>query len=269
MESIFIAGERRCLGLTELSQVTSLPMYVSAGPMFTKEQINEAITDSFWVKAAAVFGDTWIKDQDGIGACAGYAAASALERAHARRGLPFIELSGDGIYAAVNRGVDQGSGLENNMVWLRDNGIPPAALVPRHEYRKSRIQAVAYEVAKRYRGFETYALKSELEMASAIVGGFSVVIACHAGNGGRSPDGLIDWSNGVGNHSVVMDDMRLRNNTWEFQIANSWGLKWGDRGRGWLRWANHLSNPVKNHMFYAVRSTIDDPEGDNPPAPKE
>jgi len=155
------------------------------------------------------------------------------------------------------------------MVWLRDNGIPPAELVPRHEYRKSKISAKAYEEGKRFKGFETFAVRSELEAASAIVAGFSLVIACHAGNGGRSPDGLIDWSNGVGNHCVVCDDLRYRSNTLEFQAANSWGLKWAERGRGWLRWANHLSNPVKNHMFYAIRSTIDDPSGDNPPQPKE
>lgn len=270
MQSVIIHGEERKLGLTEFSQTTSMPMYASAGgPTFTIEEINQAITDTQWVKAAEVFGDAWMKDQNGIGACAGYAAASALERARARRGLDYVELSGDGIYAAVNRGVDRGSGLENNMVWLRDNGIPPAAEVPRHEFRKSRIAASAYESGKRFRGFECFALRSEIEMACALVAGFSVVIACHAGNGGRSPDGLIDWTNGVGNHSVVCDDIRLRNRVWEFQIANSWGLRWGERGRGWLRWARHLSNPIRYHMFYAIRSTLDDPKGDNPPILKE
>ena len=269
LHSTFITGDFRVFGLTEYSKTSSLPMYASAGPMFSKAEIEESITDSFWVRAAQVFGDEWIKDQDGIGACAGYAAASALERARARRGLEYVELSGDAIYAAVNGGRDQGSGLENNMRWLRDNGIPPAAGIPRHEYRKNRIPAESYVQGKRFRGFECYALNSEIELASAIVGGYSAVIAVHAGNGGRSPDGLIDWSNGPGNHSVVCDDMRLRNNVWEFQIANSWGLRWGEAGRGWLRWANHMSNPVKSHLFYAIRSTIDDPNGDNPPDPIE
>lgn len=269
IESIFVSGETRKLGLTEFSPVSSLPMYAASGPMFSREEVIAAVTDQFWVKAQDVFGDVWIKDQDGVGACAGYAAASALERARARRGLVFVELSGDGIYAAVNGGRDQGSGLENNMKWLRDNGIPPAELVPRHEYRKSRISAKAYEEGKRFKGFECFALRSEVELASAIVSGYSCVIACHAGNGGRSPDGLIDWTNGVGNHCVVCDDLRVRNNVLEFQVANSWGLRWGERGRGWLRWANHLSNPVRNHQFYAIRSTTDDPQGDNPPEPKE
>ncbi len=266
MESVIIHGEERKLGLTEFSKTTELPMYAAAGgPMFTADEINQAITDPQWIKAADVFGDAWIKDQDGRGACAGYAAAAALERARARRGLPYVELSGDGIYAAVNGGSDRGSGLENNMVWLRDNGIPPAVEVPRWEYRKNRIPAKAYEEGKRFKGFECFAIRTELELASANVAGFACVIACHAGNGGLSPDDLIQWSNGVGNHSVVQDDIRLRNKVWEFQIANSWKLSWGDRGRGWLQCSRHLSNPVRNHMFYAIRSTTDDPKGDNPP----
>jgi hypothetical protein len=208
---------------------------------------------------------------DGIAVhnCAGYAAASALERARARRGLDYVELSGDGIYAAVNGGRDQGSGLENNMRWLWDNGIPPASEVPKWEYRKNKIPSKAYEDGKRFKGFECFALKSELELASALVAGFSCVIAVHAGNGGLSADSLIQWSNGVGNHSVCCDDLRYRNKVLQFQIPNSWGLKWGERGRGWLEWKKHLSNPVRNHMFYAIRSTIDDPNGDNPPEPKE
>jgi hypothetical protein len=98
IHSVFQGGEYRKLGLTEYSLTTSMPAYATAGgPMFTLEEINEAITDAFWVKAAEVFGDMWIKDQNGRGACAGCAAASALERARARRGLKYVELSGDAI----------------------------------------------------------------------------------------------------------------------------------------------------------------------------
>jgi hypothetical protein len=269
MQSIIVNGYERKLGLTKPSKTSVMAAYEKAGPMYSREAIIEAVTDSQWVKAASVFGDAWVKDQDGIGACAGYAAASALERARARRGLEYVELSGDAIYASCNGGRDQGAALEACMVWLRDNGIPPASEVPRHEYRKNRIPAAAFAEGLRFRGFECFALKAEIEMASAIAAGYSVVIAVHAGNGGLSADSLIQWSNGVGNHSVCCDDIRYRNNKFEFQIPNSWGLKWGDRGRGWLRWADHLSNPVKNHMFYAIRSTTDDPKGDNPPAPQE
>lgn len=269
ISSILVAGEYRKLGLTETSTTSVMAAYESAGPMFTIAEIVEACTDAFWVKAQDVFGDVWIKDQDGRGACAGYAAASALERARARRGLEYVELSGDGIYAAVNGGRDQGSGLENNMVWLRDNGIPPASEVPKWEYRKNKIPAKAYEEGKRFKGFECFALRSELELASALVAGFSCVVAAHAGNGGLSADSLIQWTNGPGNHSICCDDIRYRNKVLQFQIANSWTTQWGERGRGWLEWNKHLSNPVRNHMFYAVRSTIDDPKGDNPPEPKE
>lgn len=262
---IHVDGQARKLGLTKASMSSVLPRYQASGPMWTLQEIIETITDRFWIPAVELFGDPWIKDQDGIGACAGYAAASCLERARFKRGQQFVELSGDGAYAAVNDGYDRGSGLEENMVNIRDNGIPPASEVPRWEYRKSKIPAKAYQEAKRFRGFEMFAIKTELELASALAAGFPCVVAVHAGNGGRSPDGLIDWSNGVGNHSVVVDDLRYRDGKLEFQTANSWGLRWGERGRGWLRWDRHFSNPIRYHMFYAARSTHDDPSGDNPP----
>lgn len=264
---IIVDGVIRKLGITIESPTTSMPMFEASGPMWTREQILERITDTSWTAAAALFADDWIKDQDGRGACAGYAAALALEEARHRRGLERVVLSGDAAYAACNGGRDAGSGLENQMVNIRDNGIPPANLVPRWEYRKNRIPAAAWREADRFKGFELYGIKSELALASCIAAGFTAVIAVHAGNGGRSPDGLIQWSNGKGNHSVACDDCRLRNGKLEFQIPNSWGLKWGERGRGWLRWDLHLSNPNRYHYFYALRSTEDDPQADNPPAP--
>lgn len=257
-------GYRRTGLLIPEHNTTAMPMYAASGPNWTKEQILESLKDR--QPRREIFGDGWIKDQNGRGACAGYAAASCVERARALRGLNYVELSGDGIYAAVNGGRDQGSTLERNMKWLRDNGVPPASEVPRHEYRKDRIPARAYVEGKRFRGFDCYAIRTEIELASALAAGFICVVAVHAGNGGRAPDGLIDWTNGPGNHSVVVDDLRFRDGRFEFETANSWGLRWGNRGRGWLSWAHHFSNPIKNHMFYAVRSSSDDPDGDNPPS---
>lgn len=262
-----VVGKRR-MGLLQYDGPTQYPMYAASGPMWSKEQIIDTITSGDWVPAEQVYGPEWIKDQNGRGACAGYAGASAVERARHKRGLEYVELSGDGLYAAVNGGRDAGSALEANMRWMTQNGVPPASEVPRHEYRKNRIPAKAYEIGKRFKAFEPYALNSELELASALAAGFVTVVAVHAGDGGRSPDGLIDWSNGSGNHSVVVDDIRFRSNRFEFQTANSWGRRWGADGRGWLSWAHHLSNPNRYHMFYALRSAIDDSESDNPPIPK-
>lgn len=200
--------------------------------------------------------------------CAGYAAASALERARHRAGHDYVELSGDGIYAAVNGGQDRGSMLDDNMQWLSRNGIPPASMVKRHEYRKSRISRDAYVEGERFRGFEAYFLETEIELASALANDFFVAIAVHAGNGGRGPDGMIDWQNGPGNHCVVCDDLQHENGRFEFEFANSWGLRWGNRGRAYVTWRGHLSNPIRYHKFYAIRSATADPEGDNPPTPK-
>lgn len=266
-EKVNVEGQTFSTGLLVPTQnVSALPRYSAAGPVWTKDQILEAIKDR--QPRREIFGDSWIKNQNGVGACAGYAAASALERARHRAGHDYVELSGDAIYAAVNGGYDRGSMLDDNMQWLSRHGIPPAEMVKRHEYRKSKISRSAYAAGERFRGFEAYFLETEIELASALANDFFVAIAVHAGNGGRGPDGMIDWKNGPGNHCVVTDDLRYRNNQFEFEFPNSWGLRWGDRGRAHVTWRGHLSNPIRYHKFYAIRSATADPEGDNPPPPK-
>jgi len=236
--------------------------------MWTKQQCIEEANRPSRIKAVEVFTANWMKNQNGRGACAGYAGASAVERARKRRGLKHVVLSGDGLYAAVNGGRDQGAMLEDCMRWILKYGVPPAALVPVHEYRKNRISAEAYKQGERFKGLEGFTISTELGLTSALAAGFDTVIAAHAGNGGLSSDDLIQWTNGPGNHSIVCDDFRWTGNQFEFEIANSWGLNWGRQGRGWLTWNRHLSNPVTNHMFYAFRSVTDDPEDDNAPTPR-
>lgn len=266
-EKFDIGGSRFSTGLlVPQTNVSHLPRYAAAGPVWTKDQILESLRDR--QPRREIFGDDWIKNQNGVGACAGYAAASALERARHRAGHDYVELSGDGIYAAVNGGSDRGSMLDDNMMWLSRHGIPPASMVRRHEYRKNRISQDAYREGERFKGFEAYFLETEIELASALVNDFFCAVAVHAGNGGRAPDGMIDWQNGVGNHCVVADDLRYRNGRFEFEIANSWALRWGERGRGFLTWRGHLSRPIQYHKFYAIRSATADPEGDNPPVPQ-
>ncbi|GIW60321.1 MAG: hypothetical protein KatS3mg087_1387 [Patescibacteria group bacterium] len=232
-------------------------------PVLTKEEAIELLKDR--QPRQEIFDSSWIKNQNGIGACAGYAAASAVERARWFSGQEYIELSGDGIYAAVNGGRDSGSTLEANMRWLTDNGVPPANLVPRHEYRKNRIPREAYEEAKKFRGFETYFIDSEMEIVTALLNDFPVVVAVHAGNGGLSPDGISDWRNGPGNHSVVVDDVRFYREEFQFQTANSWGTKWGVDGRAWLTWNKHLSTPIKYHRFYVIRAATRNHDEPQPP----
>ena len=47
--------------------------------------------------------------------------------------------------------------------------------------------------------------------------------------------------------------------------ANSWDLVYGDQGRMGLSWARHFHKTTQYHVFYAVKSSMDDPQGDNPP----
>jgi hypothetical protein len=241
-------------------RVTTCSQYVDAGPMWTRERIEEVLSHPLRATRSQLFGDPWIRNQGNVGSCNGFAAASALERTRWLRGLPTVKLSGVGLYAAINGGQDRGSMLDDGMQWMQRQGVPPDSLVPEFEWRKSKILSEAWEEAKRFKGFECYGISSAEELASALAAGFVCVIAVHAGNGGLSPDNVVDWGNGPGNHAVCCDDLRIRGGRYEFQIANSWGLNWGERGRAWLQWDRHLSQPIRSHFFYAVRAATDDPQ---------
>lgn len=259
-------GRRRMGLLRPIRNVSSLTRYALAGPMWGEAEALRTIEDR--QPRREIFGDDWIKDQNGIGACAGYAGASLVERTRHRAGHTHVPLSGDGVYAACNGGRDGGAQLETVMRWLGSNGPPPESLVDRHQWRKSRIPKAAFDAGARFKGLEGYFLETEMELASALANDFFVALAVHAGNGGRSPDGMIAWQHGPGNHSVVSDDLRHRGGQFEFEIANSWGLRWGERGRGFVSWRGHLTGPLRYHKFYAFRAAAADPEGDNPPKPK-
>ena len=93
------------------------------------------------------------------------------------------------------------------------------------------------------------------------------MIAVHVAGSFSSVDsnGRVPATDGVGNHSVSVDDLREFNGELEFDMVNSWGRRFGQEGRGWVSWKRHLRTTSRNHAFYLIRSTIDDPQADNPP----
>ena len=60
-------GMRRMGLLRPATLVSALPRYAMAGPIWSKEQIVEAISNR--TPRREIFGDGWIKDQNGRGAC--------------------------------------------------------------------------------------------------------------------------------------------------------------------------------------------------------
>jgi hypothetical protein len=205
--------------------------------------------------------DKYVNNQGALGSCNGHAGAGALTKARVLRGLPFVKLSGTGLYAQINDGKDQGSMLDDGMHAMSENGVPPWDLVPNDEYRWSRISQEAKEACKDYKAFECYRVDNEMELATALALNYVCVIAVHANNAFMRLDsaGIVSSTDGPGNHAVQAIDVRIYQNELQFDMENSWGLSYGTQGRGWVSWRRHLRTTSQYHAFYAIRSTTDGP----------
>ena len=250
-----------------------LPMmtqYEDVEGTLSDEELREMVTRSDRQIARERWDDKWIKDQDGRGACQGYGSASCVERVRDLGGQEFVELSGDAAYALVNGGRDRGSALSSGVKAAAEVGYPPASLVPRWEYRKSRIPQKAWSEASRFRGFEPMRVSTERGLYSALARGFVGVIAVHVSGRFSQLDrnGISLGRNGTGNHAVCADDIVWDAGIGEYKIdsPNSWKVRWGDNGRCYYTFDRQLRRTIQTHSFYVFRSATEDPEGDNPPA---
>ncbi len=239
--------------------------FVSSEGVLSKDEIAKILNASGRTPARERFPSSWIKNQGRRGSCNAYAAAAALERARELRRLPRVELGPEFLYAQINGGRDRGSGLANGMKALRDIGCPPKEFVKYESYLKKHQSPEAVANAGRFKTLEPYAINSEEELATALALGFPCVVAVHVTNNWMKldGDGVVYPTNGVGNHAICVDDVRINSKgEYEFDHAGSWATRYGDNGRGWTTWKRHYKTPSRYHQFYAIRSTTDDPDGD-------
>lgn len=206
----------------------------------------------------------WIRSQGSRGSCNGYACAWALARARKLRGLPTVWLSGEFVYAGINGGQDRGSMLDDGKDFLGRVGCASEDMVEHLEYRWNRISSEAKAAAARFKGFELAAVRDEDELAAGIALGYVAVVAVHFGNRMQQLDrnGVAGWHRGPGNHSVGVDDLRIRGGRYEFDYFNSHGLRYGDQGKAWLQWERHFAGTIRYHEFFLVRAALDDPHDD-------
>lgn len=241
----------------------SLTTVADSMGVLSKDQVAKQIATR---KAARKrYGPNWIKNQGRRGSCNAYAAAAATERARDARRLPRVELGPEFLYAQINGGRDSGSHLDRGMKAMETIGCPPKEFVKYESYLKSQQSPEAVANAGRFRILEPYAINSEEELATALALGFPCVVACHVTNNWMKLDrnGVVLATDGPGNHAICVDDVRINSlGEYEFDHAGSWGTRYGQDGRGWTTWRRHYRTPSRYHQFYAIRSTIDDPQGD-------
>ena len=273
-ETIGPEGNRIKLGLLP-PDATSPPQVFSrvesAMPLLDSDAIKGIVTSAYRIPSREIWGPAYIKDQDGRGACQGYASASCIEKIRDLGGQDFVPLSGDFAYSLVNGGRDQGSQLINGFRAALEVGYCPEDTpgLVRWEYRKSRMPQSAFEAAKRFRGFEGFICETEQEFASALAYGWIGVVAVHvSGNYNRLDRyGVSRGGNGVGNHAVCVDDI-----VWDAELGqfkydspNSWKTSWGDNGRCYYLFDQHFKRTIQTHKFYVFPSASVDPQGNNPP----
>lgn len=192
------------------------------------------IPSADWDEAAKELGDsvrqhiTFLLDQDGAGSCATESTTESDMTIRAVAGLPFVLLNPWFIYHTTSGGRDTGSSIDENLAFVRENGIAPESVWPRSKGWKAKPSAEAVEAAKQYRIDEFYDIANVNEMVSALLTGFVVVY-------------------GADGHSVLkiqhLDAKRGLD-------LNSWGEGWGDKGFG--VWATY--NAVNwSYGAFAVR----------------
>lgn len=230
--------------------------FKDAFEVWDESRIRKVLDDPKRKRARDLFPPDQIKDQDGRGACVGYADAAAEEECQQREGKPYVPLSGDGVYAAINGGIDQGSFLHDAMKFMQEVGVPFESDVPQWEYRKNRIPKEAYEKAKENQARECFVVTTEPELLTCQCLNIPVVVAVQASGGFSDLDqyGVSRGGNGPGNHCTLVDDAEYNKELglWLFDMRNSWRTSFGEEGRCKLIWKRHFTTSVKYAKFFAV-----------------
>lgn len=264
--------ERRLGCVVPMVFPTGFTGFADAFPneMLTWASIKSALAGrpSMWGRRRIFAGKKYIREQHELGSCNGWAVAGRLARLRELRGEPYVCLSGSDAYSQMNGGRDQGSILADGVKVLEVGGIAPEDMVPYNQIYTHQISAEAKAARSRFKGFKSYAVDTELELASALVLGRVAVVAVHVPNGTafmkQDGDGINLAGNGHGNHSVGVDDLRLgAHGNLNYDMGNSWGTGYCEGGYTWLTWDRHLRETVKFHRFFVLVSTTDDPADDS------
>lgn len=266
-------GEVRRLGTIPVPSgfTTTFASYAEAGrPMWTKAELIN-IAKSRNTRGSAKFDSSWILNQRSKGSCNGHAAASGTAKSRVRRGLKKVLLSGAYAYSLMNGGRDNGSTLSDGMAVIQERGIATLDTVQWNQiYPRDYDKAKADAEAARFRADECYVLTTEMELFSALAADFDVIFAVHVGNSFMhvNSSGVAGSDRGMGNHSVSGDGYWVERDQLVADGVNSWDVTYGVQGRMGLTWDQHFAGTVQYHGFYAIRTAIDDPKDENPPAIK-
>lgn len=200
--------------------------------------------------------------------CASAAADTILAKTIFDRTGQFVKLSDTYTYSWINGGHDNGSMLADAADSIQEHGVCLAEHCgPDAIYRRQYDTATADKEAGRFKAREVYAIRSTgsddedwRRFWSALCVGFKVAVAVQVGNHFDSSDsaGICGVDNGGGNHAVHSDGIAFESGKLVATSGNTWSTSWHQRGRMLLT-QKHFEQCFSQHEFYAVRTSIDDP----------
>ncbi len=258
-------GSVRFLGLTPTPHAlrATFPRFADA---------NDLIPESGWRE----FEEQWpegvaVKDQNGVGACNGHAAALGLELARHVEGFDPAALSAWWVYGNLARWpIDSGSNIGEALDLLEQTGCSTEALVAYKNWNRATFTAQAKAAAARFKVQRGQAVTTDEEFATAVQRRQPLNFAIPAGArlGNLDADGVSPLAPGFCNHAVTAwgGMKRSRSGVWLFKWVNSWGASWGRNGTAWLP----LKGITRHAGFeaYVVQAASTDPNDPTPvPAP--
>jgi hypothetical protein len=208
-----------------------------------------------------------IKDQDGIGACNGHAAATSLEWARAIAGYEFVELSPWYIYSILCGGVDRGSSISEALTLLTKDGTCPFSDVPYGVYNPRKLSQQAHDNARRFRLEIGSPLSNFAEIMTATQlrrpGNFSICVGSNFND--LDADGCPPVSRGPGNHAVTfgVGAKKGRGGRWLIISQNSWTRDWGQGG--YFNISSDHTDRQPYYESYDVVAVGSDPQDPNRP----
>lgn len=256
------AGDKRPLGL-----VPSDPKWMRSVPNYG--DTTELIPESEWVEFNEFPAEIKRKNQNGKGACNGFAAALGVETLRYSAGMPYIELSGWYVYSILCNGWDRGSSIGQALDLLQDKGVAPESLVEYGLINPRRLSDEAHKQAPRFKVEVGEMLTTYEQIGTAIQRRQSINLAVAVGNSfnNLNADGVPGFGR-ICNHAVHvgLGMKRARNGEWLGLMTNSWGEQWGQNGFCWLP-LKYLPTAAYFEA-YTLRSIVDD-SADNtrPPDP--
>ena len=227
-------GETRILAAlptpTNHMMMSAVPTWLEAG--------YQTIDRKDWRTFSRVQSSVPILDQNGKGACLPHAFARWMMLLRIKMGLPFVKLSPWFLYSLINRGMDAGSNAGDAIQALRTTGICPDDLVPYTTIRPKGYNQAAMQAASEFKLVEAVRLKGFDEVVSAVIQGWDVCIDVCAGAAyNTDSDGVVRYLPGGNNHEVFVGEglARLASGEYVLDGANSWGERWGVKGRCFYR----------------------------------